>query len=224
MSKMILILVLGGVVVSLILMIVNPSPENSDDTDRTRADDTPPPEGHELATFGGGCFWCIEAAFEQLRGVDRVVSGYAGGQTRNPTYHQVCGGRTGHAEVVQIVFDPKVISYPELLDVFFTIHDPTTPNRQGPDRGTQYRSAIYYHSPEQKKAADEKIAELNAAGLWSDPIVTEVAALEKFYPAEGYHQQYFRKNPGDGYCIVNTNPKLAKLRKSFADKLKRSAD
>src|SRR5438874_5383154 len=151
----------------------------------------------EVATLGGGCFWCLEAVFEQLRGVERVESGYAGGTVLNPTYQQVCGGGTGHAEVVQITFDPAVVTFGDLLDVFFTIHDPTTLNRQGADHGTQYRSAIFYHSPQQKQVAEAKIAKLNAAGLWSNPIVTEVAPAKNFYRAEDYHQQYFRDNPGD---------------------------
>src|SRR5579872_4194611 len=162
----------------------------------------------EIATLGGGCFWCLEAVFEQLRGVERVESGYAGGTAPRPTYQQVCSGTTGHAEVVQVVFDPKVISFGELLDIFFDIHNPTTLNRQGADVGTQYRSAIFYHSPEQKETAERKIAELNAAQIWGSPIVTEVAPAETFYPAEDYHQGYFRGNPGQPYCQAVVGPKV----------------
>jgi peptide-methionine (S)-S-oxide reductase len=174
----------------------------------------------QQATLGGGCFWCLEAVFEQLRGVERVVSGYAGGHVANPTYEQVCGGGTGHAEVVQITFDPAVISYQEILDVFFATHDPTTLNRQGADVGTQYRSVIFYHSPEQKEIAERRIAELNAEGIWSRPIVTQVVPFEAFYPAEGYHQEYYRSNPNQGYCMAIISPKVAKFRKRFTAKLK----
>lgn len=177
-------------------------------------------DGKELATLGGGCFWCLEAAFAQLRGVAKVESGYAGGHVVNPTYQQVCGGGTGHAEVVQIAFDPAIISYRDLLDVFFTIHDPTTLNRQGADVGTQYRSDIFVHSEAQKKASQERIAELNAAKIWPDPIVTKVTPYEKFYVAEVDHQEYYRNNPNQGYCRVVISPKLAKVRKAFAEKLK----
>jgi peptide-methionine (S)-S-oxide reductase len=172
-----------------------------------------------VATLGGGCFWCLEAVFEQLRGVTRVVSGYTGGKAPDPTYRQVCSGSTGHAEVIQVTFDPAVISYRELLEVFFAIHDPTTLNRQGADVGTQYRSAIFYHSPEQKQTAEAVIEELNAAKIWGAPFVTEVVPFEKFYPAEDYHQSYYRQNPQQGYCQIVISPKLAKLRQKFADKL-----
>lgn len=174
----------------------------------------------ETATLGGGCFWCLEAVFEQLRGVERVVSGYAGGTVLDPSYQEVCTGTTGHAEVVQVIFDPAVVSYREVLDVFFGTHDPTTLNRQGPDAGTQYRSAIFYHSPEQKRVAEERIAELNGAGIWDRPIVTQVVSLQTFYPAEDYHQGYFRAHPGQPYCQAVVSPKVAKFRKQFADKLK----
>jgi peptide-methionine (S)-S-oxide reductase len=174
----------------------------------------------ETATLGGGCFWCLEAVFEGLRGVERVVSGYAGGDVTNPSYQQVCTGSTGHAEVVQVTFDPSVISFRELLDVFFATHDPTTLNRQGVDVGTQYRSAIFYHSPEQQQVAGQAIAELNAAGLWDRPIVTQVVPFQAFYPAEAYHQGYFRGNPNQGYCQAVVGPKVAKFRKQFAAKLK----
>jgi peptide-methionine (S)-S-oxide reductase len=174
----------------------------------------------EIATLPGGCFWCLEAVFEQLQGVKLVESGYAGGIVAEPTYHQVCTGTTGHAEVVQVSFDPGVITFREILDVFFATHDPTTLNRQGPDFGTQYRSAIFYHSPEQKRVAEERIAQLNAAKIWDRPIVTEVVPLQKFYRAEGYHQEYFRNNSGQPYCMAVVSPKVAKFRKQFAAKLK----
>jgi peptide-methionine (S)-S-oxide reductase len=175
----------------------------------------------DMATFGGGCFWCLEAVFEQLRGVQKVESGYAGGSVTNPTYQQVCTDTTGHAEVVQVTFDPTVVSYREVLEVFFGVHDPTTLNRQGPDTGSQYRSVIFYHSPAQKQTADEVIAELNAAGIWDRPIVTQVVPFDTFYKAEDYHQGYFRANPRQPYCGAVVGPKVAKFRKQFADKLNR---
>jgi peptide-methionine (S)-S-oxide reductase len=174
-----------------------------------------------LATLAGGCFWCLEAVFLELRGVERVVSGYAGGHVENPTYEHVCTGGTGHAEVVQIRYDPAVISYRDLLDVFFTIHDPTTPNRQGADIGSQYRSAIFTHSPEQEQIARATIAELDSAQLWKDPIVTQVAPLTAFYPAEDYHQDYFRRNASKPYCTLVVQPKVLKARAKFAEKLMR---
>ena len=176
----------------------------------------------ELATLAGGCFWCLEAAFNELKGVERVQSGYAGGTVPHPTYEQVCTGRTGHAEAVQIAFDPVVISYADLLDVFFVIHDPTTLNRQGVDAGTQYRSAIFYHSPEQEAAARRAIAGLEAAKLWGGPIVTQVVPLEAFYPAEDYHRDYYARNPRQGYCQIVIAPKVAKVRKAFFAKLKKT--
>lgn len=171
--------------------------------------DTKPASSTELATVGGGCFWCTEAVIERLPGVKKVVSGYAGGQTANPTYEEVCTGTTGHAEVIQIEFDPAVISYEKILEVFFEAHDPTTMNRQGADEGTQYRSVIFYHNDAQQKAAAR--AKIAAQALWPDPIVTEVSPLTKFYPAEGYHQDYFRKNPNQGYCTFVIKPKVKKL-------------
>ncbi|MBN1564786.1 MAG: peptide-methionine (S)-S-oxide reductase MsrA [Anaerolineae bacterium] len=171
-------------------------------------------------TLGGGCFWCLEAVYDELNGVTDVVSGYAGGQVTDPTYKQVCSGTTGHAEVVQITFDPAVISFKDILQVFFTIHDPTTLNRQGADVGTQYRSAIFYHSPEQKAIAEQVIAEMTAAGIWDDPLVTEITPLDTFYAAEAYHQDYFANNPFQGYCRVVIAPKVAKFRQKFMDKLK----
>lgn len=174
----------------------------------------------EIATLGGGCFWCLEAVFELVKGVEAVRSGYSGGGLDNPSYEQVCSGQTGHAEVIQIAFDPKVISYEELLDVFFTIHDPTTLNRQGNDTGTQYRSVIYYHSPSQHEAADRIIAKLAASKEYSSPIVTEVTEFSKFYPAEDYHQGYFRAHGRQPYCQFVVSPKIAKFRSKFADRLK----
>ena len=175
----------------------------------------------EIATLAGGCFWCLEAVFVELRGVEKVVSGYMGGRTLNPTYKQICYEDTGHAEVVQITFDPQVITFQELLEVFFTIHDPTTLNRQGADVGSQYRSAIFYHSDEQRTAAEQVIAELTAAGIWSNPIVTELTAAPTFYPAEDYHQDYFANNPYQPYCMAVVAPKVAKARQKFLAKLKR---
>jgi peptide-methionine (S)-S-oxide reductase len=179
-----------------------------------------PREGTEVATLGGGCFWCLEAALEQVRGVIQVESGYAGGTLASPLYREVCDGTTGHAEVVQITFDPQTLSFRELLELFFTIHDPTTLNRQGADVGTQYRSVIFYHSPEQKQTAEALIAELNTAQIWNRPIVTELVPFETFYRAEEYHQEYFRRNPEQPYCQIVVAPKVAKIRKQFADKLK----
>jgi peptide-methionine (S)-S-oxide reductase len=174
----------------------------------------------EQATLAGGCFWCLEAVFEQVRGVDKVVSGYAGGGLPNPSYRQVCDGNTGHAEVVQVTFDPAQVSFRELLDIFFTIHDPTTLNRQGADVGTQYRSAIFYHSPAQKETAEQAIKDFTAAALWRLPIVTQVVPLEIFYPAEDYHQGYFRSHPEQSYCRAVVEPKVAKFRKHFQNKLR----
>jgi len=175
----------------------------------------------ELATLAGGCFWCLEAVFVELKGVDKVVSGYSGGKVANPTYQQVSSGSTGHAEVVQVTFDPQVISYKELLEVFFTIHDPTSLNRQGADVGTQYRSAIYYHSPEQQATAEKVIADLTAAQLWKNKIVTEVTKLDAFYKAEDYHQNYYALNPNQAYCRMVIEPKVIKFRKQFLPKLKK---
>jgi peptide-methionine (S)-S-oxide reductase len=186
------------------------------------SDDTPPDNTrHETATFGGGCFWCLEAVFDELRGISRVESGYAGGHVDRPSYQQVCAGITGHAEVVQIDFDPDVVTYRDLLGVFFTIHDPTTKDRQGADVGTQYRSAIYYTSPEQKAEAERMIAELEAEGVYRR-IVTEIEPLDRFWPAEAYHRDYYRRNPDQGYCRAVIGPKVAKLRRFHLDKLSAS--
>lgn len=176
-------------------------------------------ERREVATLAGGCFWCLEAAYDELRGVLDVTSGYAGGHVPNPTYEQVKTGTTGHAEVVQITFDPETISYRELLEVFFVIHDPTTLDRQGPDVGSQYRSAIFYHSPEQKETAEQVIAELTADEVFDDPIVTRVEPLTEFYPAEAYHRDYYRRHPEQAYCRAVIAPKLAKFRATFRDRL-----
>ena len=175
----------------------------------------------EIATLAGGCFWCLEAVFLELKGVHGAKSGYTGGRRPNPTYEQVCSGTTGHAEVVQVTFDPSVISYRDLLDVFFTIHDPTTLNRQGNDSGTQYRSAIYTHSAEQEQTAKSTIAEFTSAKVWDDAIVTEVTPLDVLYPAENYHDNYFAQNPGNPYCAVVIAPKVSKARKLFLEKLAR---
>ena len=175
---------------------------------------------NEVATLGGGCFWCLEAVYDDLKGVQKVVSGYSGGHVANPTYKQVTSKTTGHAEVVQVTYDPAIVSFADLLDVFFTIHDPTTLNRQGADVGPQYRSAIYYHNDAQKQIAEEKIAEYNASNIWDNPIVTEVAALDTFYIAEDYHQDYYKNNPHAGYCRVVIAPKVAKFRQKFMTQLK----
>jgi peptide-methionine (S)-S-oxide reductase len=174
----------------------------------------------EIATLAGGCFWCLEAVFDDLNGVKSVESGYMGGRTANPTYEEVCSGESGHAEVVRLTFDPRRVSFKEILEVFFVIHDPTTLNRQGNDVGTQYRSAVFYHSSEQKATAERAIADLTAAGIYDDPIVTEVAPASHFYVAESYHQEYFRRNPAQPYCAYVVRPKVAKFRKEFLRKLK----
>lgn len=174
----------------------------------------------ETTTLGGGCFWCLEAVYDDLQGVTKVVSGYTGGHVDNPTYKAVCTGSTGHAEVVQVQFDTDVVSFRQLLEVFFTIHDPTTLNRQGADVGTQYRSAIYYHNDEQKRVAEAVIAAFTEQKLWDNPIVTEVTALDTFYAAEDYHQNYYANNPHAGYCQAVIAPKVAKFRKQFLAQLK----
>ena len=168
----------------------------------------------EIATLGGGCFWCTEAVFQEVKGVESVESGYSGGRVVDPTYEQICDGTTGHAEVVRVSFDPNVISYRELIEIFFTIHDPTTLNRQANDVGTQYRSVVYYHSPQQQATAKAVIAEM--ANVWDAPLVTELSAAETFYKAEAYHQNYFRRNPLQGYCAFVVAPKVAKFRSTFA--------
>jgi peptide-methionine (S)-S-oxide reductase len=175
----------------------------------------------EIATLAGGCFWCIDAIFREVDGIEKVVSGYTGGNTANPTYQQVCTGQTGHAEAVQLSFNPSVISYREVLEIFFSAHDPTTLNRQGADVGTQYRSAIFYHNAQQKAVAEELIGELNKARLWEGPIVTQIIPLNTFYPAEDYHQRYFSRRPEQAYCRMVISPKLQKLRKQWAKRIKK---
>lgn len=175
----------------------------------------------ETATLGAGCFWCVEAVFDDLRGVSDVVSGYAGGHTENPTYQEVCSETTGHAEAVQVKFDPAEISFRDVLHVFFAVHNPTTLNRQGNDIGSSYRSAIFYNSPAQKETAEELIKELNAENIWDAPIVTEVTEFSNFYAAENYHQEYFANNPSQPYCAAVVAPKVAKFRKMFIERLKK---
>ncbi len=182
------------------------------DNDDTRA--------NEIATLGGGCFWCVEAVFQELEGVGFVESGYAGGEKPNPTYQEVCAGDSGHAEVAQVHFDPGIIGYREILEVFFATHDPTTLNRQGADIGTQYRSVIFFDTPQQRETAEQLVAELDARELFDRPIVTEVTELETFYPGEDYHQDYYRRNTQQGYCQAVINPKMAKFRSAFAKRLK----
>jgi peptide-methionine (S)-S-oxide reductase len=177
----------------------------------------------ESATLGGGCFWCVEAVYQDVRGVERVVSGYAGGHVDNPTYQQICTGRTGHAEVTQITYDPAQISYEDILYIFWRVHDPTTLNRQGNDVGPQYRSVIFYHDEAQKVIAERSLAEASAARVWPNPIVTEIAPLETFYEAEAYHQNYYRDNPYQPYCQYVIDPKVRKFRASFQERLKQPA-
>jgi peptide-methionine (S)-S-oxide reductase len=179
-----------------------------------------PVVGKEVATLGGGCFWCTEAVFTELRGVERVDSGYAGGTTPNPSYEQVCTGRTGHAEVVQVTFDPRTLSFHDLLVIFFTVHDPTTLNRQGADVGTQYRSVVFYHDAHQRATAEQVIRELEEKKLWHKKVVTELVPFTAFYPAEEYHRDYYARNPTGGYCQMVVAPKVAKFRSKFADRLK----
>lgn len=178
--------------------------------------------GTETITLGGGCFWCLDAVFTGIRGVETVISGYSGGRVAHPSYEQVCTGTTGHAEVVQITFNPAVVSLRELLRVYFTMHDPTTKDRQGPDVGTQYRSAIFYRDEAQKRAAEDVISEISAENVWNGKIVTELQPFKAFYPAEDYHQDYYRKNPLQPYCLVQIRPKVAKLRKTYLEMLKAS--
>ncbi len=178
-------------------------------------------DARETVTLAGGCFWCLQPIFQDLRGVEKVEVGYTGGHTKDPTYREVCTDTTGHAEAVQVTFDPEAIPLEDVLRVFFTVHDPTTFNRQGHDEGTQYRSAVFYRTPEQRAAAERVIAELAAKGAWDDPVVTEIAPLAAFYRAEEYHQDYFAKNPGEGYCRAVIAPKVAKFRKEYRERLKR---
>jgi peptide-methionine (S)-S-oxide reductase len=178
------------------------------------------PQGREVATLGGGCFWCTEAVFDDLKGVESVESGYSGGVIENPSYAQVCSGTTGHAEVIQVTFDPKAVSFKQILEIFFTVHDPTTLNRQGADVGTQYRSVIFYHDEEQRRVAEQVIKELDAQRVWNAPIVTELAPFDRFYVAEDYHQEYFRLNGSQPYCRMVVAPKVAKFREHYREQLK----
>lgn len=178
----------------------------------------------EIATLGGGCFWCLEAVYSELKGVLKVESGYSGGDVKNPTYDQVCSDETGHAEVVQVTYDPDVITYREILEVFFSIHDPTTPNRQGADVGTQYRSVIFYHDDNQKRVAEEVMREVEKSDIWGRPIVTQLVPFVEFFKAEEYHQNYFRNNPNQPYCQVVVAPKVAKFRKKYFDRLQKSIE
>ena len=180
-------------------------------------------EGMAITTLGGGCFWCLEAIYVDLIGVEKVISGYAGGHVKNPTYEQVCNKSTGHAEVIQITYDPGKITFEDILRIFFTIHDPTTKDRQGADVGPQYRSVIFHHDDDQRSSAEKIMAEISAAGIWQDPIVTQLEPLEDFYEAEAYHQDYFKRNPYQGYCQVVIAPKVSKFRQNFADRLKSGA-
>jgi len=179
--------------------------------------------GKEIATLAGGCFWCLEAIFKEVKGIEKVVSGYSGGTTVNPPYNEVCSGRTGHAESIQITFDPRIVSFKEILSIFFSVHDPTTLNRQGADIGTQYRSAIFYHNGEQKTIAEQAIRDLNSSNSWGAPIVTEVMPFQNFYPAEEYHQSYYEQNPENPYCSVVIAPKLDKFRNQYLKKEKISS-
>ncbi len=211
---------------ALCLLLVGSLVPACSDSQSVRMDDRKPKPmttkpGMETATLGGGCFWCIEAVFDELKGVESVESGYSGGSVPNPTYKQVCTGQTGHAEVIQITYDPKVISFKEILEVFFTVHDPTTLNRQGADAGTQYRSVIFFHDDKQKEISRQVIAEITAAKIWDDPIVTEIAPFQTFYKAEDYHQEYFKYNADQPYCRVVIAPKVVKFRKQFQAKLKK---
>lgn len=182
-------------------------------------DETMNGNNFEIATLGAGCFWCVEAIFQQVEGVKKVASGYSGGQRENPTYEQVCSGATGHAEVIQVTFDPSIVSYQEILEVFWGVHDPTTLNRQGADTGTQYRSVIFYHNDEQKKTASELKDKLNKSGAFENPVVTEIAPFDKFYVAENYHQDYYNRNGSQPYCSIVIRPKIEKFRKVFKDRL-----
>jgi peptide-methionine (S)-S-oxide reductase len=197
------------------------SQSDQKDTGKKTKQETLKSKNMEKATFGAGCFWCVEAVFQELNGVLKVESGYTGGQIKNPTYREVCSGRTGHAEVIQITYDPAVISFDELLEVFWKTHDPTTLNRQGADQGTQYRSAVFYHNDEQKKKAEEYKKALDSSGAYTNPVVTEISPATEFYAAENYHQNYFKDNPDQPYCSFVIQPKMEKFRKVFKEKLKK---
>jgi peptide-methionine (S)-S-oxide reductase len=224
-APLLLLVALAVVAVSALLVLSQREdfnmPENFPTLDPAEIGPDPAPAADaELATFGSGCFWCTEAVFQQLEGVRKVESGYSGGRVKDPTYRQVCTGETGHAEVVQVTFDPKVISYPELLEVFWRSHDPTTKDRQGHDTGPQYRSVIFYHSERQKELAERYKQKIDAAGVFARPVVTEIEPFTAFYPAEEEHRNYYAENPDAGYCRVVIGPKVEKLRKVFREKLK----
>lgn len=208
------------IIAFLLIFTMNSCDIQSKDTKTKHKDKMENLQNYDVATFGSGCFWCSEAVFQELKGVKTVISGYSGGKRPNPSYEQVCSGATGHAEVVQIYFDRKEISYKELLELFWSTHDPTTLNRQGADIGTQYRSVIFYHNQEQKGLAEIYKSKLNESGAFDKPIVTEISPLEKFYEAEKYHQDYYANNPNQGYCSFVITPKIDKLKKTFKDKLK----
>jgi len=210
----------SGIFLSLIMMLAFASCGQRKNPENTTMSNQEIEKGMALATFGNGCFWCTEAIFQQLKGVTKVVSGYAGGSVKNPTYKEVCTGQTGHAEVIQITYDPTVISFPELLEVFWQTHDPTTLNRQGADVGTQYRSVVFYHTDEQKQIAESYKEKLDKSGAFNNPIVTEVSPFNEYYPAEDYHQNYFNLNGSAPYCSYVIQPKLDKFKKVFKDKLK----
>ncbi len=211
-----------GIIIALAAgLVLAATTAEGQEMDATQRPDARPQAALETATLGGGCFWCLEAVYEELTGVRTVISGYAGGDDPDPSYEEVCSGRSGHAEVVQVVFDPREIAYEEILAVFFSIHDPTTRDQQGADIGSQYRSVVFYHDERQKQAAEAMIRELDARGIWDDPIVTQVVADPGFHPAERYHQDYYRRNPAQGYCQAVISPKLSKFRKEFAERLKR---
>jgi peptide-methionine (S)-S-oxide reductase len=213
---------IAGISAIFIVLIQIASCAQQKDNHSSYENYTPMSQNLDTITLGAGCFWCVEALFQQLKGVYSVVSGYSGGHVKNPSYKEVCTGTTGHAEVCQITYDPQIISFVEILEVFWKTHDPTTLNRQGADIGTQYRSAIFYHNPEQKKLAEEMKAKLDAAGKWKDPVVTEITAFKAFYKAEDYHQEYYFQNTRQPYCSAVITPKIEKFRKVFADKLKES--
>lgn len=210
------VIALAGIIASFSF----PKSENLSEHPQKKASNMNEKAEYDTATFGEGCFWCSEAIFSELKGVKKAISGYSGGTVKNPSYREVCTGTTGHAECVQVIYDPKIISYPELLKVFWQTHDPTTLNRQGHDVGTQYRSVIFYHNEKQKELAEAYKQKLNSAGIWDNPIVTEITKFEAFYPAENYHQDYYENNTNQPYCQLVITPKLEKFRKVFKDKLK----
>lgn len=214
------VLILLVSLASVLLMSCNSRAQSNKSTNKKNKDTLMNSDKYEQATFGEGCFWCSEAVYEEVKGVKSVVAGYAGGHVKNPSYREVCTGNTGHAEVARIIFDPSVVSYKELLEVFWHTHNPTTLNRQGADVGTQYRSVIFYHNEQQKKIAEESMAETEKSGLWEDPIVTEIEPLKNFYEAENYHQDYYANNPNAGYCSVVIAPKIKKFKQEFSYLLK----